>query len=31
VTLIDVIVRDRDPAKEPEPAVIFQAKEQRAS
>jgi predicted PurR-regulated permease PerM len=31
VTLIDVIVRNRDPAEEPEPAVIFQTKEQRAS
>jgi predicted PurR-regulated permease PerM len=31
VTLIDVIVRNRDPAEEPAPAVIFQTKEQRAS
>jgi predicted PurR-regulated permease PerM len=30
-TLVDVIVRDRDPAEEPVPAVIFQTKEQRAS
>jgi predicted PurR-regulated permease PerM len=30
-TLIDVIVRDRDPAEEPAPAVIFQAKERQAS
>jgi hypothetical protein len=31
VTLIDVIVRDRNPAEEPVPAVIFPSKEQRAS
>jgi predicted PurR-regulated permease PerM len=31
VTLIDVIVRDRNPAEEPVPAVIFPAKERRAS
>jgi predicted PurR-regulated permease PerM len=30
-TLIDVIVRDRDPAEERVPAVIFSAKERRAS
>jgi len=30
-TLIDVTVRDRDPAEEPVPAVIFSAKERRAS
>jgi predicted PurR-regulated permease PerM len=30
-TLIDVIVRDRDPAEEPVPAVIFPAKERQAS
>jgi predicted PurR-regulated permease PerM len=31
VTLIDVIVRDRNPAEEPVPAVIFPAKERQAS
>lgn len=30
-TLIDVVVRDHDPAEEPVPAVIFASKEQRAS
>jgi predicted PurR-regulated permease PerM len=30
-TLVDVILRDRDPAEEPTPAVIFPSKERRAS
>jgi predicted PurR-regulated permease PerM len=30
-TLVDVVVRDRDPAQEPVPGVIFQAKERQAS
>ena len=30
-TLVDVIVRDRDPAKEQVPAVIFSAGEREAS
>jgi predicted PurR-regulated permease PerM len=31
VTVVDVTVRHRDPADEPEPAVLFASKEQRAS
>jgi predicted PurR-regulated permease PerM len=31
VTLVDVVVRDRDPAEEPIPAVIFPPKDRQAS